>query len=61
MALTSGCSAEGVETADQLVKLKGLDCEYGQGYLFAKPADGKAAEALIAGSYAASKRVDYSI
>jgi EAL domain-containing protein (putative c-di-GMP-specific phosphodiesterase class I) len=40
--------AEGVETADQLAQLKQLDCEYGQGYLFAKPLNHKATEALIA-------------
>lgn len=29
--------AEGIETLEQLEKLKALKCEYGQGYLFAKP------------------------
>ena len=29
--------AEGVETADQLMILRALGCEYGQGYFFAKP------------------------
>jgi diguanylate cyclase (GGDEF)-like protein/PAS domain S-box-containing protein len=29
--------AEGIETEDQLAELRGLSCEYGQGYLFAKP------------------------
>ena len=29
--------AEGIETEDQLQKLKDLGCEYGQGYLFAHP------------------------
>jgi EAL domain-containing protein (putative c-di-GMP-specific phosphodiesterase class I) len=29
--------AEGVETADHLAILRSLGCEYGQGYLFAKP------------------------
>jgi EAL domain-containing protein (putative c-di-GMP-specific phosphodiesterase class I) len=29
--------AEGVETQDQLLKLKELGCDYGQGYLFARP------------------------
>jgi EAL domain-containing protein (putative c-di-GMP-specific phosphodiesterase class I) len=29
--------AEGIETAEQLAVLKALDCEFGQGYFFAKP------------------------
>jgi diguanylate cyclase (GGDEF)-like protein len=29
--------AEGIETAAQLAELRALDCEYGQGYLFARP------------------------
>jgi EAL domain-containing protein (putative c-di-GMP-specific phosphodiesterase class I) len=47
--------AEGVETADQLAKLRGLDCEFGQGYLFAKPTDSIRAGELIAESGAARK------
>ena len=39
--------AEGVETEEQLTKLKALDCEYMQGYLFSKPLNGKDIEALI--------------
>ncbi|MBW4496320.1 MAG: EAL domain-containing protein [Oscillatoria princeps RMCB-10] len=39
--------AEGVETAEQLAQLRDLGCEYGQGYLFSKPVDAEAAEALI--------------
>jgi EAL domain-containing protein (putative c-di-GMP-specific phosphodiesterase class I) len=30
--------AEGIETYDQLAYLRGLGCDYGQGYLFGKPA-----------------------
>jgi len=30
-------TAEGIETAEQLVQLKEINCRYGQGYLFAKP------------------------
>jgi EAL domain-containing protein (putative c-di-GMP-specific phosphodiesterase class I) len=40
--------AEGVETEEQLQQLRGLCCEYGQGYLFAKPLNSKAAATLIA-------------
>ncbi|CAN5131076.1 hypothetical protein BH18ACI2_BH18ACI2_26920 [soil metagenome] len=39
--------AEGVETAEQLSRLRDLCCEYGQGYFFANPLDEAAAEALI--------------
>ena len=31
--------AEGVETLGQLAQLRKLNCKYGQGYLFARPAD----------------------
>jgi diguanylate cyclase (GGDEF)-like protein len=39
--------AEGIETANQLAQLKILNCQYGQGYFFAKPLDNLATEALI--------------
>ena len=44
--------AEGVETRDQLTKLQGLHCEYGQGYLWAKPVDSTTATAIIADALA---------
>ncbi len=40
-------TAEGVETAEQLAQLRGLNCGYGQGYFFSRPLDTEAAEALI--------------
>ncbi len=40
--------AEGVETSEQLARLRALGCEYGQGYFFSKPVDCQAAKALIA-------------
>jgi diguanylate cyclase (GGDEF)-like protein len=40
--------AEGVETANQLAQLRVLKVEQGQGYYFAKPLEGAAAESLIA-------------
>jgi EAL domain-containing protein (putative c-di-GMP-specific phosphodiesterase class I) len=40
-------TAEGVETAEQLARLRALECDYGQGYYFSKPADSKTVEALI--------------
>jgi EAL domain-containing protein (putative c-di-GMP-specific phosphodiesterase class I) len=39
--------AEGVETAEQLARLRALDCHYGQGYLFSGPMEGMAAAELI--------------
>ena len=29
--------AEGIETEKQMMRLRELDCDYGQGYLFARP------------------------
>ena len=43
--------AEGVETGEQIVKLDGMRCEYGQGYLFSKPLDGEAVKLLIEETY----------
>jgi diguanylate cyclase (GGDEF)-like protein/PAS domain S-box-containing protein len=39
--------AEGVETAEHLTALRALQCNYGQGYLFAKPLEAQAATALL--------------
>jgi diguanylate cyclase (GGDEF)-like protein len=40
--------AEGIETPGQLERLRGLGCELGQGYLFARPADADAISAFLA-------------
>lgn len=40
--------AEGIETGIHLQYLRKLECTYGQGYLFSKPTDAAAAEALLA-------------
>ncbi|AFZ28629.1 diguanylate cyclase/phosphodiesterase with GAF sensor [Gloeocapsa sp. PCC 7428] len=40
--------AEGIETVEQMMQMKTLQCKYGQGYLFSKPLDKNAAAALIA-------------
>ena len=40
-------TVEGVETAEQLARLRELNCEYGQGYFFSLPLDSEATEALI--------------
>jgi diguanylate cyclase (GGDEF)-like protein/PAS domain S-box-containing protein len=42
--------AEGVETAEHLTALRALQCNYGQGYLFAKPLEAQAATALLLAS-----------
>ena len=40
--------AEGIETAEQLMGLRKLDCNYGQGYFFAKPLPKELAEEMVA-------------
>lgn len=40
--------AEGVETAEHLVMLRSLGCEYGQGYFFAKPLAPEEVDTLLA-------------
>jgi diguanylate cyclase (GGDEF)-like protein/PAS domain S-box-containing protein len=40
--------AEGVETAEQLAVLRGLGCEFGQGYLFSRAVPAEAAESFLA-------------
>jgi diguanylate cyclase (GGDEF)-like protein len=40
--------AEGVETEEQLAKLRAIGCEYGQGYLFSRPIDRKSVTNLLA-------------
>jgi diguanylate cyclase (GGDEF)-like protein/PAS domain S-box-containing protein len=39
--------AEGIETTEQWGKLKSLQCQYGQGYLFSRPVPAEVAEELI--------------
>jgi EAL domain-containing protein (putative c-di-GMP-specific phosphodiesterase class I) len=39
--------AEGVETAEQLTRLKEIGCDYGQGYFFSRPLDAQSAGNLI--------------
>ena len=41
--------AEGIETSDQRAALRTLGCEYGQGYLYAKPTEPREIEALLHG------------
>lgn len=39
--------AEGIETAEQVSRLRALSCHYGQGYFFSEPLAGGAAGGLI--------------
>jgi EAL domain-containing protein (putative c-di-GMP-specific phosphodiesterase class I)/GGDEF domain-containing protein len=43
--------AEGIETAEQFWQLKALQCEYGQGYFFAKPLDTPGVVKLLQGCH----------
>ncbi|HWT03921.1 MAG TPA: EAL domain-containing protein [Pyrinomonadaceae bacterium] len=43
--------AEGVETPAQVLTLKALGCEYGQGYFYSKPLDYQRAEQFICETY----------
>jgi diguanylate cyclase (GGDEF)-like protein/PAS domain S-box-containing protein len=45
--LHMGVVAEGIETREQLARLRSFGCQAGQGYLFSKPVDVQAAEQLI--------------
>jgi PAS domain S-box-containing protein len=46
--LRLGVVAEGIEDEAQMVMLKQIGCELGQGYLFCKPADAESIEQLLA-------------
>jgi EAL domain-containing protein (putative c-di-GMP-specific phosphodiesterase class I) len=39
--------AEGVETAEQLSRLRALECQFAQGYMFSRPLDPDALEAFL--------------
>jgi EAL domain-containing protein (putative c-di-GMP-specific phosphodiesterase class I) len=43
--------AEGIETAEQLVALRELGCQLGQGYYFARPLGPAAVDALLERHY----------
>ena len=47
--------AEGIETAAQLAELRALNCEYGQGYLFARPLTVDAMAAVLAAAAAGER------
>jgi len=47
LALDAEVVAEGIETAEQLLLLRSMQCHVGQGYLFARPLDSAAMAALL--------------
>ena len=49
-ALSIETLAEGIEQQDQLTTLRREDCEFGQGFLFARPLDAAEMEAFLEGS-----------
>ena len=52
--------AEGVETEEVAALLKGLGCELGQGYLFARPSSEADITALLAAGGVTGQPVDNS-
>ncbi|PSB03900.1 EAL domain-containing protein [Merismopedia glauca] len=46
-----GVVAEGIETTSQMLFLKNLGCQWGQGYWFSRPVDSETMTALIASKY----------
>jgi diguanylate cyclase (GGDEF)-like protein len=46
-SLGIGTIAEGIETSAQLQHLRGLNCQYGQGYLFSRPLENLSSDRLI--------------
>ncbi|CAA9466845.1 MAG: diguanylate cyclase/phosphodiesterase (GGDEF & EAL domains) with PAS/PAC sensor(s) [uncultured Rubrobacteraceae bacterium] len=51
-SLNLDITAEGIERIDQLIRLRDLGCEFGQGYHFAKPLPVKEAAQLLASNLA---------
>jgi len=49
-ALNLVITAEGIESFDQVEKLRELNCDLGQGFFFSKPLPGHAVEALLLGT-----------
>lgn len=45
-----GVIAEGIETAEQMIKLRDLDCPQGQGFWFARPLNAVMVEELLGGN-----------
>ena len=54
-SLGIGVVAEGIETADQVDRLRRMQCPHGQGFWFSRPLSVSAAEELIASSPAGSR------
>jgi diguanylate cyclase (GGDEF)-like protein/PAS domain S-box-containing protein len=54
--LGMGVIAEGVETEEQLMSLRALGCEFGQGYLVSRPVSSQAMGAIIEGIHRGESR-----
>lgn len=52
--------AEGIETIEQLEKLKKLNCNFGQGYLIAKPLDSQKATEFLSNYFPFESEVNYA-
>ena len=59
-SLAMTITAEGIETPDIAARLVELGCDFGQGYLFARPVPAADVPGLIAGSLLHTKRVNYA-
>jgi diguanylate cyclase (GGDEF)-like protein/PAS domain S-box-containing protein len=53
--------AEGIETDEQMEKLKALHCNYGQGYLFSSALPAEAAAALLASQWQQQETPEFSL
>jgi diguanylate cyclase (GGDEF)-like protein/PAS domain S-box-containing protein len=52
--------AEGVETEEQLARLRALECEYAQGYIFSPPQDAATTELLLRESLQSGRPLAYA-
>ena len=50
-------TAEGIETPEQLARLKSMKCAKGQGYLFSRPVDTASTTAMLLGCARAAAAV----
>ena len=53
--------AEGIEEAAQADRLRGLGCELGQGYFFARPVEASAIKAAMIAAHPAAVRIRFGV